>query len=171
MLRDRLEMAHAHARRSLQNSAVRQKRNYDHKVNASQFNRGDQVWLFTPGRKVGISPKLQTFWDGPYTILERLGEVVYRLQRNPNNKMKVVHRDRLHKYLGDEPKWLSPTDTVNTTVPITDDNSNIATVPDETDCDLVTSPGILFTDDIAEEITDSAPGARRSRKPPNRYGQ
>ena len=42
---------------------------------------------------------------------------------------------------------------------------------DETDCDLVTSPGILFTDDIAEEINDSAPGARRSRKSPNRYGQ
>ena len=76
MMRDRLEMAHAHARRSLQNSAVRQKRNYDHKVYESQFNRGDQVWLFTPGRKVGMSPKLQTFWDGPYTILERLWDVV-----------------------------------------------------------------------------------------------
>ena len=44
MLRDRLEIVDAHARRTLQNSAVRQKRRYDHKVHESQFNRGDQVW-------------------------------------------------------------------------------------------------------------------------------
>ena len=50
--------------------------------------------------KKGLSPKLQTSWNGFYKIIKRLNDVVYRIQRanSPRAKMKVVHREQLPKY-------------------------------------------------------------------------
>ncbi|KAH1011077.1 hypothetical protein HUJ04_000516 [Dendroctonus ponderosae] len=51
-------------------------------------------------RKVGKSPKLSPNWEGPYTVIKKINDVVYRIQRTPRAKMKVVHLDRLTKYHG-----------------------------------------------------------------------
>ena len=53
-----------------------------------------------PHPEEGKSPKLQTCWEGPYTIITRINDVVYRVQRHPRAKMMVVHLDRLAPYLG-----------------------------------------------------------------------
>ena len=60
--------------------------------------QGDQVWLFNPKRRRGRSHKLQTNWEGPYTVKERINDVVYRIQQEGQRKLKVVHLDRLAKY-------------------------------------------------------------------------
>ena len=73
---------------------------------ASTFGSGHFVWLHNPQRKKGISPKLRWPWEGPYVVVEWLNDVVYRIQRGPQKKPKVVHRDRLWKYSGVEcPDW------------------------------------------------------------------
>ncbi|KAJ8914068.1 hypothetical protein NQ315_017589 [Exocentrus adspersus] len=59
---------------------------------------GEKVWLYNPKRTKGKSPKLQKSWEGPYTVVTRLNDVVYRIQKNPQAKMKVVHIDRLTPY-------------------------------------------------------------------------
>jgi len=46
------------------------------------------------------SHKLQTCWEGPYNIIIRMNDVIYRIQRHPKAKMTVVHLDRLAPYLG-----------------------------------------------------------------------
>ena len=107
-LRERLEIAHDYARRHLQSSANRQKKYYDIKMSGEPYQTGDFVWLYTPVKKVGVSPKLQKFWDGPYLVLERLSDAVYRIQQSEKSIPKVVHFDRIKKYLG--PKvadWLA----------------------------------------------------------------
>ena len=50
------------------------------------------MWLYNPQRKKGKSPKLSRPWEGPYVVVERLNDVVYRIQRGPRAKPKVVHR-------------------------------------------------------------------------------
>ena len=72
------------------------------RIVASSFGSGDLVWLHNPQRKKGISPKLRRPWEGPYVIVERLNDVVYRIQRGSRKKLKVVHRDRLWKCSGIE---------------------------------------------------------------------
>ena len=62
------------------------------------FQEGDQVWLFNPKRRCGRSPKLQSNWVAPYTVKQRIDDVVYRIQREGQRKFKVVHLDRLAKY-------------------------------------------------------------------------
>lgn len=78
------------------------KRQYHMRIVASTFGRGHLVWLHNPQRKNVISPKLRRPWEGPYVFVERLNDVVYRIQQGPRKKPKVVHRDCLWKYSGVE---------------------------------------------------------------------
>jgi len=76
------------------------KARYDQLANSAGFQEGDRVWLYRPIQKRGKSPKLQTCWEGPYTIITRINDVVYWIQRHSRVKMMVVHLDRLALYLG-----------------------------------------------------------------------
>lgn len=37
-------------------------------------------------------------WEGPYTVIMKLNDVVYRIRKSPRCKMKVVHADILSPY-------------------------------------------------------------------------
>ncbi|GFX79069.1 retrovirus-related Pol polyprotein from transposon 412 [Trichonephila clavipes] len=52
----------------------------------------DKVWLWNPKRHThkGLSPKLQTNWERPYTVLKRLNDAVVRIQKSPNSKPKEL---------------------------------------------------------------------------------
>ncbi|UYV73248.1 K02A2.6-like [Cordylochernes scorpioides] len=58
------------------------------------FSKGEMVWLHNPQRKKGLSPKLQYQWEGPYKITKCLNDVIYRIQKTPTSKPKVVHYNR-----------------------------------------------------------------------------
>jgi hypothetical protein len=76
------------------------KARYDQLANLARFQQGDGVWLYCPIRKRGKSPKLQTCWEGPYTIITGISNIVYWIWRHPRAKMMVIHLDRLAPYLG-----------------------------------------------------------------------
>ena len=73
---------------------------YDQLPNSAGFQVGDRVRLYRPTRRRGISPKLQTCWEGPYLIITRINDVIYRIQRHSRTKMMVVNLHRLAPYLG-----------------------------------------------------------------------
>lgn len=79
-------------------ATVRMKDHYDQRAKDRAYEAGDLVWLYFPRRSVGRCPKLQCNWEGPYTILQRLTEVIYRLRKGQNGKIRVVHTDRLAPY-------------------------------------------------------------------------
>ena len=57
---------------------------------------GDRVYLYVPAVQKGKTRKLASLWRGPYTVIDRLGPVNYRIQLIGNrNKVSVVHRNRL----------------------------------------------------------------------------
>ena len=99
-LQDRLESAHAFAREQQLRAGVRQKRHYDVREKGRHFKAGELVWVYNPQRKKGRCPKLDSPWMGPCQILEKLGEVVYRLQLPARGRKVVLHRDRLAPYRG-----------------------------------------------------------------------
>ena len=69
---------------------------YDDQHREVAFEPGDRVWLYTPHRRKGLSPKLAQPWVGPYRVLERRGPVNYKL-RTPNGGVlkQLVHVQRL----------------------------------------------------------------------------
>jgi len=72
---------------------------YRQRVREAKYLPGDRVWLHNPRRVRGLSPKLQSPWEGPYEVLEALSDVTYRLASvGASRRPKVVHVDRLWRY-------------------------------------------------------------------------
>ena len=76
------------------------RRHYQQRVRDASYQPGEKVWLHNPRRKKGLSPKLQSHWEGPYTVMKALTDVTYRIVPESGRKKKVVHVDRLAKYVG-----------------------------------------------------------------------
>lgn len=103
-LRERMNIIHEFARKNLKIESAKMKTRYDARSSHRRYEEGDHVWLYNPKKKKGLSPKLQSDWDGPYLVLRRINDVVYRIRRIGKKKSKVVHSDRLAKYYGVVPE-------------------------------------------------------------------
>jgi hypothetical protein len=115
-LQENLQLVHKVTRENLEQSFETMKRHYDIDSSSSIFTEGDRVWLFNPRKRKGISVKLMRPWEGPYHVLKRLNDLVYRIQRG-KGKPKVVHRNRLWRYRGDQAElWNS--ELIPTRVPL-----------------------------------------------------
>lgn len=93
-LRERVDLAYKFARKQAETTGARQKRAYDQHTKEAHFNADDLVWVYAPKRIKGKSPKLQSNWIGPCRVLERLGEVVYRVKLAGQGRVVVIHCDR-----------------------------------------------------------------------------
>uniref|UniRef100_A0A669C557 Gypsy retrotransposon integrase-like protein 1 n=1 Tax=Oreochromis niloticus TaxID=8128 RepID=A0A669C557_ORENI len=94
----RLREVHQLTRQALRDAGSRQKRAYDTRCKGEGLLPGQHVWVYSPERKKGLSPKLMSQWVGPCTVLERLSDVVYRVRLVKRNRVVVLHRDRLAPY-------------------------------------------------------------------------
>ena len=109
-------------------------------------------------RKKGKTPKLTRPWQGPYLVIKRINDVVYRVQLSPRSKPKVVHRNRLWRYSGTStPDWLErgnqeepPVNESPATSPVILPDSSTTTLP------AVTSP--------PSSPEPEGPAPRRSRR-------
>ncbi|GFX32465.1 kinectin [Trichonephila clavipes] len=82
----RMEVMHHLARERIGMASEKMKTRYDARATGREFREGNKVWLWNPKRRKGLSPKLQTNWEGPYTVLKRLNDVVVRIQKSPHSK-------------------------------------------------------------------------------------
>lgn len=107
-LSEKINEVHEFPRSRLRIASNAIKRNYDIQANLFEFNVGDPVWFFDPTRKVGLNPKLQRPWKGPFKVISKISEILYRIQQSPRHKPRVVHHDKLRKYKSRTlPAWFS----------------------------------------------------------------
>lgn len=99
-LQERLVEAHHQVRGRLKLAGEAMRHRYDRGSRAAEFAVGDKVWLYNPRRRKGLSPKLQSPWEGPYTVIEKVSEVTFRIRRGQRGKPKIIHADRLWRYHG-----------------------------------------------------------------------
>ncbi|KAJ8932556.1 hypothetical protein NQ318_004710 [Aromia moschata] len=105
-LRKRMDRIHRFARENLKIHSDKMKQRLDTTSTETALKPGDAVWLYAPKRTKGKCPKLQSNWEGPYTIIKKTNDLVYRIQLSPRSKPKVVHLERLMKYTGhNPPNW------------------------------------------------------------------
>ena len=98
-LETRMENVNEFARTRIRIASDRMKRRYDVGSTTEKFQCGDAVWLYNPQRKKGLSPKLSTDWEGPYLVVKQINDLLYRIQKSPRGKSRVVHRNRLWSYI------------------------------------------------------------------------
>ncbi|UYV71663.1 K02A2.6-like, partial [Cordylochernes scorpioides] len=101
-LRGVLSETHKLVREKIQLASHRMKTHYDLKANHEGFKENDLVWMFNPKRKRGLSPKLTPMWEGPYKVVKRINDLVYRIQRSSKAKPRVVHLSRLALFQGEQ---------------------------------------------------------------------
>ncbi|GFT37354.1 retrovirus-related Pol polyprotein from transposon 412 [Trichonephila clavipes] len=101
-LQSRMEEMHHLARERISMASEKMKTQYDARATGHSFHEGDKVWLWNPKRRKGLFPKMQSNWEGPYTVLKRLNDVVLRTQKSRHSKPKVIHYNRLAPYLGQD---------------------------------------------------------------------
>ena len=107
-LRCTLQDVHEHARSKLKLAASKQRQMYDRNTIMRTFKTGDWAWLQSTQKKRGLTPKLMLKWLGPYLVIGKLSEVVYRIQLSQRANPKVVHLNRLNMYNGPpRPSWLN----------------------------------------------------------------
>ncbi|GFW61183.1 retrovirus-related Pol polyprotein from transposon 412 [Trichonephila clavipes] len=101
-LQARMEERHHLAREIIGMASEKMKTRYDAIATGHDFHEGDKVWLWNPKRRKGLFPELQTNWEGPYTVLKRLNNIVVWIQKSPHSKPKVIHYNTIAPYLGQD---------------------------------------------------------------------
>ena len=101
-LKNRLSKAFQTANDILHSAHKTQKHFYDRWARANVYKAGDLVlWLDTKTRR-GRCMKLNRPWTGPWRIIKRLGEVVYRIKYEGSGKVsvkrRVVHHNQLKQF-------------------------------------------------------------------------
>jgi len=113
--RNAFRASFALARESLGFCAENRKNKYDMRVRPAIYKVGDWVYYFCPRNRVGRSPKWQSFYSGPYLVVEILGAVNMRIQKSAKAGAIVVHVDKVKKCMGDTPVSWMDTNEVDTT--------------------------------------------------------
>lgn len=96
-LRENLESVHTFVRQNTGKAVSRQKRYHDLKTNYEQLEINDNVYVLFPVRKSGISPKLTSFWKGPYKIMSKFSDVLYKVNCGRDGVPQIIHVDRIRK--------------------------------------------------------------------------
>ena len=102
-LRENLESVHTFVRQNTGNAVSRQKRYHDQKTNYEQLEISDNVYVLFPVRKSGMSPKLTSFWKGPYKIMSKLSDVLYKVNCGRDGVPQIIHVDRIRKAVKQPP--------------------------------------------------------------------
>lgn len=106
-LQERMHLAHRIAREHLQKVMRYSKGIYDLNVQQFNYKAGDAVWCLHETKKVGVNPKLERAFDGPFLIKKRVTELNFVLQLDSKGQERLVHHNKLKPYRGNQlPAWI-----------------------------------------------------------------
>ncbi|CAG2208326.1 unnamed protein product [Mytilus edulis] len=159
-LKEKLEHSHSFVRGKIKGQMRRQKHYHDLKLSYQNFRKDDEVYVYFPVKKPGMSSKLTSFWKGPFKILDKYGDLTYKVDCGYRGKPQVIHVDRLKKK---NKQTLRTESDNNTFVPLDTENDTAENDPIETP----------YVQDIAvhestlpEEETQEINEGRRTRRKP-----
>ena len=98
-----MRLVYADVRNSLGVAANRRKDRYDTGVKTTTFSVGSWVWYICSRRHVGLSPKWQKHYTGPYLVVRVMSSHNLVLQKTNRSKPFVVHKDKVKIFLGEAP--------------------------------------------------------------------
>ncbi|KAM7313162.1 hypothetical protein ISCGN_003051 [Ixodes scapularis] len=139
-----------------------QKRHYDSTAREEGYEPGDRVLLHSPAVPRGQSSKLYLPWLGPYVVLKKLPNNVYRIQEETGKrKRRVVHPNRLKRVADGKEPVLLPARTLSH---VTENKDNDPTptrpaVPDYPD--IIDIEG----DDLYVDAVESLPPVQAAEDP------
>ncbi len=112
-LRDASKTASQKAREHLQKQTQPQKSYYDKNSMLRKFKLGDWVWVLYPPE---LQDKLGRPWEGPFLVIDKLGDVTYVVQKDKSGRKIKLHIDHIKRYDHDDTPnpWLACPQSVYT---------------------------------------------------------
>lgn len=89
-------------RQNLNDARRRQKDYYDSRHRKVSFEIGDKVLIYSRVRRVGLNPKLQPLWSGPFIVTKKFGTVTYQVNDPDTGYSEKAHVQRLRPYYDDD---------------------------------------------------------------------
>jgi len=83
------------AKSNLIEARARQKRQFDKRACLKKFNVGDKVYVTTVVIKPEQSPKFTSKFHGPYRIIDKVSNVLYKLDFKDSRAHPLIHVNRL----------------------------------------------------------------------------
>jgi hypothetical protein len=99
-LRKRMNEVHKDAIINQTRSKVRAAKYYNKKAVDFEYEENDLVWVLDQKRTVGLSPKLQPIYKGPFIITRKMNPLNYEIKPTDGTKTTVIHFNRLKPYYG-----------------------------------------------------------------------
>ena len=91
-------MAFDVARMALTKASVNMKKQYDKKVHQIPYKAGERCMLKNHTKAPKGTKKFRRKYQGPYWILDKIGSVNFRIQKDENTSADVVHHNRMRRY-------------------------------------------------------------------------
>ena len=91
ILQERLETAPDLVRQNTKQAIQRQKLVHDKRSLFETFNKSDKVLVYFPVKKVGTSSKFNLFWKGPFEVVDKISDVLYKVKCGRDLSEKVIH--------------------------------------------------------------------------------
>ena len=89
-LRVKIKAMYELVRERLQEAACRQKKQY---VKEHNYSVGDKVWRNQWQSPPGIKASIRRHWTGPWMVIEKLCDVMFRIKHSANSSSVVIHGD------------------------------------------------------------------------------
>ena len=100
-LERKLRAAYTSTREHLKRAATAQKRYYDRDSHLYKYKEGDMIKLRRFKKEPGTG-KFSDRYEGPYFVLDVLGDVTFRIIKCKESKPRVVHHDHILPYFPKE---------------------------------------------------------------------
>ena len=103
-----LEIAYAVARDNLGRAMMKQKEYHDANARVIKYELGDLVKVDDHTKHKKGAKKTKAKFKGPYYIIEKLGDVNFRVQASPDSDADVVHHNRIQPFNQDPDRQNTP---------------------------------------------------------------
>ena len=93
-LQVRLGKVFESARQCMKKATLKQQQGYNNRLKQNEFESGSLVYFLNPVK--GKSPKENYMkWKGPYVVVKKLSDAVYKIRLNSRSEPIIVNHDRL----------------------------------------------------------------------------
>ncbi|CAG2215736.1 unnamed protein product [Mytilus edulis] len=122
----RLQEAFTLAKDNLQTgSTAEAKEQYDLKSGVINYAIGEKIWVFNPNAKPGLSTQLLHNWHGPYIIIDKLSDVIYKIQMCDSKKSEqTVHVNRIKLFVDPDDRPITDEGDIGLNIDSIENNDN-----------------------------------------------
>ena len=93
-LQSTLQTAH-HSAIGMQKASIKQQHLYNNKLKENKFKMGSLVYYYYPIKKSKVGKECYHKWKGPYIVVDKISDRIFRIQDNAESEPIVINHDKL----------------------------------------------------------------------------